>query len=254
MDNYFLVEKALSKNILLDKDEYRVLVSGNAKYSWKITYKYSDLYISSDNDILDKIKEKILSFYEIVEDTISKNPLFEKSLNPIQVHDCCVSLIKEMCSSSAKFNVGPMASVAGALCEYIAKDIDKKTKYLVIENGGDIYLRANKDINIGVFLKSKYFNKNDLIFKLKKEYLPCGIASSSGTFGHSLSLGKSDLVVVIAKNAMIADSAATSIGNRINTKDDIEKTINHFKNYEEILGLIIIKDDKIGLYGIIELV
>jgi len=59
LDNYFLVEKALSKNILLDKDVYRVLVSRNAKYSWKITYKYSDLYISSDNDILDKIKEKI---------------------------------------------------------------------------------------------------------------------------------------------------------------------------------------------------
>jgi ApbE superfamily uncharacterized protein (UPF0280 family) len=40
----------------------------------------------------------------------------------------------------------------------------------------------------------------------------------------------------------------------VNTKDDIEKTIDHFKDFKEIEGIVLIKDEKIGLFGNIELV
>jgi len=145
-----------------------------------------------------------------------------------------------------------MASVAGAACEYMARELSKKASYLAIENGGDIYIKSSHDVIAGLFLKSKYF-KDNLKIKIKKELLPCGIASSSGTLGHSLSLGRSDLIVVVCKSAILADSAATAAGNMINVKEDIEKTLNYFKSFKEIIGMVIIKDDKIGLCGDIEL-
>ncbi len=75
------------------------------------------------------------------------------------------------------------------------------------------------------------------------------ICSSSGSFGHSLCLGKSDLVTVQSRTATIADAAATAIVNTINSEEDIDKVITRFKKYGEIEGLIIIKNKKIGLWG-----
>jgi len=66
-------------------------------------------------------------------------------------------------------------------------------------------------------------------------------------------MGKSDLVVVMAKSTVTSDGAATAIANNINSKRDIFKTISNYKNIKDITGILIIKDDKLGIWGNIEL-
>jgi uncharacterized protein len=247
-----VIERLFAPGLFIDKDVYRVLVDSSDKYSWKVKYKYTDLLIVSSKDISLKISPVLFDFYKIIEKFIESHPSFVKTFNPFAAGNDFPDIIKKMCRQSAIFNVGPMASVAGAVCEYIADELSKNNSYLVIENGGDIFIKSPKDIVVGLFVKNKYF-KDNLKIKIKKNILPCGIASSSGTLGHSLSLGKADLAAVICRSAILADSAATAICNMVNTKNDVEKVINHFKCFKEIEGLVLIKDDKIGLYGNLEL-
>ena len=251
-NNDLSIEHILAKNLYLDKDFYRVNISKKSDFVLKIRYKYSDLYISSDKDISDIIKQKIIDFYDIIENEIKENPVFEKSLMPITTSKTNNPLIEEMCRQSLIFNVGPMASVAGSLCHFIGQAVNKNVKYLIIENGGDVYIRSQNDVVLSVFLKSDFY-KDGLQIRIRKDLLPCGVASSSGTFGHSLSLGKSDIALVIARNAITADAAATSFGNLIKDKEDLKNAVTLIKEKEGILGLLAAKDEKLALFGQIEL-
>ena len=251
-NNNLTIERILEKNLYLDKDLYRINITKKSNFVLKIRYKYSDLYISSDKDISDIIRQKIVDFYDIIESEIKKNPVFEKSLMPITKSKTNNPLVEEMCRQSLIFNVGPMASIAGALCHFIGNNVSKNVKYLIIENGGDVYIRSQNDVVLSVFLKSNFF-KNGFKIKIRKDLLPCGVASSSGTFGHSLSLGKSDIALVLAKNPIAADTAATLFGNLIKDKEDLKNAVNLMKDKEGILGLLATKDEKLVLFGQIEL-
>jgi ApbE superfamily uncharacterized protein (UPF0280 family) len=246
------IEKLLVGKLDLDKSIYRNRVKHKEKYNWKIAYKYSDLLISCNKDVSLKLEKLIKEIYGFLESCIKKEPVFEKSLVPLEIKEYFPPIIKRMCRKAAIFNVGPMATVAGAVCDHIASGLDRHCRRLIIENGGDIFIKSNKDVDIGVYLKNKYF-ADKICLKIRAGDTPCGICSSSGMFGHSLSLGRSDLVVVLAKSTISADGAATSIANKINKPADINKTIIDYKNIKGITGILVVKDDNLGVWGNIEL-
>jgi ApbE superfamily uncharacterized protein (UPF0280 family) len=235
-----------------DRDIYRNKISAEGKYSFRLDYKYSGLYIICDQDLSSELEEPVLSFYRDVETVIAKQADFEKSLVPIKAGEDLPRTIKEMCNAGEVFNVGPMASIAGALCDHLAKSLIDRCSFLMIENGGDVYIKSSDPLEVGIFIKNTYF-KDKLTLIIEAGQTPCGICSSSGSFGHSLSLGKSDLVTVLSRTATIADAAATSIANTINSEEDIDKAIARFSQYGEVEGLIIIKNKRIGLWGKLQL-
>ena len=234
-----------------DKSIYRNKISSRQKYNWRILYKYSDILVSCDKDIILKLKKLIEEIYVILESHIRKNPSFGKSLSPLKSRPEYHPMIKKMYEKTALFNVGPMAAVAGVVCDFLASGLDNYCRCLVIENGGDVFIKSDKDIDVCVYLKNKYFT-DKIYLRIKTGDMPCGLCSSSGSFGHSLSLGKSDLVTVMAGSTISADGAATSVANNINSYKDISKTINRYKTAEDIKGILIVKDDKLGVWGKIE--
>ncbi len=245
--------RSLDDRADIDKNIYRSRISCKYKYNWRILYKYSDILVSSDKDISFKLKRLIKEIYIILESHIRENPSFQKSLSPLESKPRYHPVIKKMCEESAIFNVGPMATVAGAVCDYLASDLDNSCRCLIIENGGDVFIKSDKDIDVGVYLKNKHF-ADKIYLKVKADDMPCGLCSSSGSFGHSLSMGKSDLVTVLAESTIRADGAATSVANNINSAKDISKTINSYKIKKEIKGILIVKDDTLGVWGKIELI
>jgi ApbE superfamily uncharacterized protein (UPF0280 family) len=84
--------------------------------------------------------------------------------------------------------------------------------------------------------------------------MPLGICSSSGRVGHSLSMGSADVITILSPSAIRADSAATSLGNRIRTKTDLGKVAKWAAEMEGILGGIAIMGDSIVTWGDLELV
>jgi ApbE superfamily uncharacterized protein (UPF0280 family) len=71
--------------------------------------------------------------------------------------------------------------------------------------------------------------------------------------GPSLSFGKADAVVVICEDILLADAYATAIGNKVKTPNDVEKRIKQAEQFPEILSLLIICEDKIGVKGEFEI-
>ena len=80
------------------------------------------------------------------------------------------------------------------------------------------------------------------------------VCTSSGTVGHSLSLGKADAVCVVSDSCPLADAAATSIGNRVKSKAHIESAIDFGKNIQGVNGIVVIMGLEIGMWGELEVV
>lgn len=251
--DYVNIKRVFADKFDIDKSVYRDSIRFKEKYNWRIIYKYSDLFVSCDKDIGLKLERLIREVYNLLESFIREEQSFQKSLSPIKIRQQFPPLIKKMCRKAAIFNVGPMAAVAGAVCDYIAVELDKHCHRLIIENGGDVFIKSNKDVDVGVYLKNKSF-KNKIYLKIKAKYTPCGICSSSGSFGHSLSMGKSDLVMVLSKSTISADAAATAIANKIIKPADIDNTIGYYKKIKDVNGILIVKDERLGIWGNIELI
>lgn len=80
-----------------------------------------------------------------------------------------------------------------------------------------------------------------------------GICTSSGTVGHSLSFGKADAVVTLAKDTPLADAAATAIANLVRTKEDIERAITAAQRIPGVTGVVIIIGEHLGVWGQVRL-
>ena len=143
--------------------------------------------------------------------------------------------------------------MAGAIAERIGYDLLKYTPQIVVENGGDIFLKVSKDITIGIYAGDSPLT-NKIGLKIVSDITPLGVCTSSGTVGHSLSFGKSDAVTVIAKSTPLADAAATAIGNLVKGKKDIERGLEYAQTIKGIYGTLIITDDQFGAWGNIEIV
>jgi ApbE superfamily uncharacterized protein (UPF0280 family) len=232
---------------------YREYIKKKSIKNYNVTVFETDLQIYSDVDLKDEIKKSVEDLRKILTDYIERHPEFNFSLYPVKVLPDDSDFIRHMKESSRRLNVGPMATVAGAISHYIGFLYKDRAKTLIIENGGDIYISSDEDrvvlIDAG---KSKFGNK--LNIKIDKEDLPVGICTSSGKMGHSLSFGKSDAVVIISKDTLLADATATAVGNFINCKKDIETGIEFIKKIDGIDGAIIIAEDSIGAYGKIKFV
>jgi hypothetical protein len=85
--------------------------------------------------------------------------------------------------------------------------------------------------------------------EIEADETPIGICTSSGTVGHSLSFGKADAAITLAKSATFADAAATAIGNIVKEPGDIDKAIEYAKSIRDLKGLVVIIGDKIGMWG-----
>jgi ApbE superfamily uncharacterized protein (UPF0280 family) len=153
-----------------------------------------------------------------------------------------------MAISCEKFNVGPMASVAGAIAQFVGNELSAFSPEIIIENGGDIFLKSRKDRVVGIYAgKSPLSGRFGL--EIEGKETPLGICTSSGTVGHSLSFGRADAAVVVAESALVADAAATAVGNRVSTTGDIDSGLEYARKSKLLKGAVIIKDDKMGIWG-----
>ncbi len=227
---------------------YRHWIKDKDLISVNVAVKETDLYIRASTNLKRKALKLVLKYRNTLEEYIERHPTFLTSLGIFPVEEDAPRIVKSMAESAAKVGVGPMASVAGAIAEFVGNELLAFSPEIIVENGGDVYLKSLKKRLIGIYAgKSSLTGKIGL--EINKEDTPLGICTSSGTVGHSLSYGKADAVIVLSKSVALADAAATAIGNLIKQSDDISNGLEFAKGIDELLGVIIIEDDKIGLWG-----
>lgn len=219
------------------------------KHSLEVAYKESDLFVATDTKVDIKLLHKILEkYYCQIEEYIKQNPQFLTSLSPLRQDERAPLIVQDMLKVSQATAVGPFASVAGAIALYVGRELLTYCQEVIIENGGDLFLKINSDKRLGVYLGDRYDLQN-ITLKIHKQQTDFGIASSSAFIGPSLNFGKADLAMVIAKDAILADGFATALSNRIKEEKDVAGVMDSAKNNELIQGLLVFFEGKIFLWG-----
>ena len=159
-----------------------------------------------------------------------------------------------MVEKSSLAGVGPMAGVAGAIAEFVGNDLLTYCRELIVENGGDIFIKSSKERKILIYAGEDSPFKNKLGIRFRGGEKPWGICTSSGCIGHSLSFGKTDATIIIAPSAITADVFATATGNIVKSEDDIDRALHFVEHSGEVTGAIILIGKKMGVWGNVELI
>jgi ApbE superfamily uncharacterized protein (UPF0280 family) len=232
---------------------YRHWIKDDDLVSFEVAVKQTDLYIRSRRNLKDKALDSVLKHRGPLESYIGRHPLFLTTLDPYQAEAEAPAIVKEMARVSQLTGVGPMAAVAGAIAEAVGRDLLAFSPEVIVENGGDIFLKISKKRLVGIYAGQSSFTKKIALEIMPRE-TPLGVCTSSGTVGHSLSLGSADAVVVLSPSTALADAAATALGNIVKAADDIPQAIGKAQSIEGLRGLVIIVGDKMGVWGKVRIV
>jgi ApbE superfamily uncharacterized protein (UPF0280 family) len=227
---------------------YRRRVHPKNLISFRVLVKETDLLISSAKDLSKQTKDLVHTYRSQIEEYIQRKSDFISSLLPYPEDPFAPEIVKNMISSARVFNVGPMAAVAGAIAEFVGKELLKYTEEVIVENGGDIFLKTSRPTTVSIFAgNSRLSDKLGII--IDPGQMPAGICTSSGTIGHSLSLGIADAVCIMAQSASIADAAATALGNKITNKFKLQKEIDIIRESKDIKGGVVIVGKTMATWG-----
>ncbi len=240
------------------KRSYRAQLDPGGLISTVVRVQETDLQILASVDVTERARELILEARLQLEDYIVKHPLFSATLDPLPMDVLAPPLVRRLLAAGLQAGVGPMAAVAGTIAEYVGAGLlaDGEAEVMV-ENGGDIYLARQKSCDVAIFAgRSPLSNKVGL--RIDTRQMPLGICTSSGTVGHSLSLGKADSVTVLAKSTALADAAATRLGNEVGAasggKGGVARALAQAKTIDGLLGVVVICGETMGAIGEVELI
>lgn len=176
--------------------------------------------------------------------------LFLKSLSPLPDDPEAPPVVRAMLLAGLAAGVGPMAAVAGAIAEYVGSAIVSAfgCEEVLVENGGDLWLSFVRPLTITVFAGTSPLSGRFGI-ELAPALSPCGLCTSSGTVGPSLSFGYADASVILCADAALADAWATASCNAVQGAEDIEAVLGALSTDPEILGSLIVVGDRMGIRG-----
>ena len=108
----------------------------------------------------DTVTAEIIRQRRILEDYIARHSDFRKSFEPIELLAGAPEVAQSMARAAKIVGVGPMAAVAGAMAQYAGMAaLDAGACEVIVDNGGDIYIRAGQPVIIG--LKTGTANMGD---------------------------------------------------------------------------------------------
>ena len=233
--------------------KYRESVQAKGLDTFHVIVKETDLWVSAGRVLEKETEDLVFEYRAQLESYIQNHPEFSTTLNPYPEDPFAPPIVKEMIRCTRDIGVGPMASVAGAIAQFVAQGLLAKVDQVIVENGGDIYLKVKRPVTVSVFAgKSPLSEKIGL--KIPVHQMPLGVCASSGTVGHSLSMGTADAVCLISPSAPLADGAATALCNRVKGRLDLDRLPDWANQIDEIMGGIAIMGDRMVTWGEVELV
>lgn len=247
--------KSIDDNVSAGRSQlraYRNLVSSPWK-AVRVTVQQTDLGIYAEREVAECAREAALQQRGYLEAYIDGHPDFMHTLQPYPEDPLAPPIVREMIKAGAAVGVGPMAAVAGAVAERVGWVLIRHSSEVIVENGGDIFMAVKRPLTIGV-----YAGASPLSMKIGLQVDPAkgirAVCTSSGTVGHSLSLGRADAACVLGTSCALADAAATALGNRVKSAGAITAALEWGRTIPGILGMLIVVGEKMGAWGQLEVV
>ena len=220
---------------------------------YEVVCKETDLFCCTATGLKGLIEERTLFYRNQLETYIRQRPEFRDSLAPLDADPLAPRIAREMLEASAAVGVGPMACVAGAVAEFIGRDVEPRSGEYIIENGGDIFLRTLHERKVSIYAKDSPYSER-IGMKIKPAEVAYGICTSSATVGPSLSFGRADAVCVVGRSSLFCDGLATRLGNIVHKDDDIAPALQEGKAFPGVSAIIIVMGRKLGVWGDVDLI
>jgi ApbE superfamily uncharacterized protein (UPF0280 family) len=227
---------------------YRKWQKPEGLFPFHVQEHETDLHIFAASKMADKALELTRHYRGQLEETIRLYPVFRSSLKPMHI-ESPHPMIRDMIHMSEQAGVGPMAGVAGAIAEYVGLGLLAFSPEIIVENGGDIFMKTDSDRKLQVYAGEASPFRENLILRLTSRQEPYGICTSSGRIGHSFSSGDTDATVVIAQSAITADVFATAIGNTVQREADIDRGLAMAENSGVCSAALIVMGERVGVWG-----
>ncbi len=231
---------------------YRHRVHADGLVAFQVVCEQTDLMIQADAPMVHEARERVLHYRAHLEGYIARHPAFATALRPWHEPTAAPPIVRRMIDAGRAAGVGPMAAVAGAVAECVGRDLLVSSRRIVVENGGDIFLKTDDSVVATIFAGESPLSMK-IGARIDDAADGLGICTSSGTVGHSLSAGMADAVCVVSRSCALADAAATAIGNRIRRPDDIQDAIRFGRDIAGLLGVVIVVGGNLGAWGAVEL-
>jgi ApbE superfamily uncharacterized protein (UPF0280 family) len=217
----------------------------------KISIEETNIILKTDLKN-NRLYSYILKQRKELKNYITRNRDFLISFEPLIIEDAPL-VVKMMARAARKAEVGPMAAVAGTISQLcLGFLIRGGANNAIVDNGGDVALKTNKDVNIGLYAGESSLSGR-IGFMINHKKTPMGVCTSSGTVGHSISFGRSDSVTVFADEASIADALATSIANEVKgslDSDAVGNGLSRADDFREYMrGVMVIVGESAGIIG-----
>ncbi len=193
-----------------------------------------DLIIKAKGDetqINRAYQQALDAFTNVLDNLVAELPLLRNPIHNDSTHKAEGKIAQAMIDACKPYSslgyITPMAAVAGAVADDILQELSVGCSLdsAYVNNGGDIAVRlfsSEADFTIAICTNPRT-GKIDGSIRLNQADNIGGIATS-GWHGRSHSLGIADCVTILAKNAAMADAAATMIANAIDLPNETSIT------------------------------
>lgn len=232
---------------------YRARVDSGRLKAFEVVVKQTDLHVRAQSDLSALAREAVLEQREYIEAYIRRHPEFLSALAPWAIAEPAPPIVRDMIAAGSAAGVGPMAAVAGAVAEHVGRKLLAHSEEVIVENGGDLFLQTSEAATVAVGAGGSPLSFR-IGIRTPGASAPYAVCTSSGTVGHSLSFGRADAVCVTSRSGALADAAATAVGNRVLSRQDIPAAIELAQRIAGVLGVLIVVDGVMGAWGALEMV
>ena len=216
---------------------------------FRVVVDESDLAVTASRDHSTRVERLVRSTRGRILNWTALHPEFRTSLDPLPVPDHAPDVVRRMCAAGLAAGVGPFAAVAGTIAQLIAEDLAAAGETdCIVENGGDLYMYSSRDRVVGLLPDPA----SGLLIGVGIRACDCPLAlcASSARIGHSFSFGQGDLAVVRARDAALADAAATALCNMLRRASDVERVLARARSMPGVDGVFAQCGGRVGLWGL----
>ena len=230
---------------------YRHSVDPAGLVAFRVVVAQTDLQIVARSDLTAQADVAVRRLRAELESYVAAHPRFAESFVPVPVDGAAPAIARAMAVAAETCGVGPMAAVAGAFAEAVARELEPFSADVIVENGGDVFVMGGADRVVGLWAGA---GVPSVGLRVPGSAQPVAIATSSATIGPSVSLGGADAATVIAATGALADAAASVVGNRAHGSADAQAAVEAVRGIEGVRGALVSVDGGLAAWGEVELV
>jgi ApbE superfamily uncharacterized protein (UPF0280 family) len=240
-------------NKLYQERFYRTLVTPAGLERFEVKIRESDLLVFAGRNLGALAYRALAEARGEIERHIERDGEFARTLSPHAVSESAPQVVRDMSEAASEWGVGPMASVAGAIAEYVARALLRESGSVIVENGGDIFFSLGRKATLRLYAGEESPFTDRVLFELPESPEGLAVCTSSARVGHSLSFGSADAVVAVAGSGAYTDAAATAIANRVSCPGDVARVVAEASKTGKLKGLIVAAGDQMGFWGDIKI-